>query len=233
MGALTLVCHDVIDVFALTASGSKLLTRSDRLVLPGAVMLEDHAVKFDVVEDEKTPVDWRKLGRPQNWVKLGFKVGGVRVVKTSRSVIIHPGKLRGFNVDELEVLAGQVIERTRLYLESRYGLILSEDGVPLHKPCWRVYNPAAETWAKAGSVSVPGVGRLDRSPPERVAHVEYDQKQLAVDAVMAPVVLARIDQKLDRLIESQIKLVEQIGAFVASLQETGVGAPQKPNPFSV
>lgn len=55
------------------------------------VGLEDYAVKFAVVEGEKCRIDWRKLGSPRNWVKLGVRIGGVRVVRTSRHVIIHPG----------------------------------------------------------------------------------------------------------------------------------------------
>ncbi len=250
MGALRLIQHDVIDIYDLTPTGSKILTTSDKPLLPGPVVLEDHAVKFGIVELEKedpslvkVPIKWEKLGQPQNWEKVGFKLGRIRVVKTSRSIIIHPGPLQGFNVDELEILAGQIIERVRLYLENRYGLVLTEEGIPLHKPCWRIYTPEAEVWARAGSVSVPGVGRLDKSPPGRQAHREYDQKSLAVAAVMEPVLLEDLDRRVAeltkgqaQLVENLAKLTEQITNLVVVLQQqpqASTSAPQKPNPFSV
>jgi len=228
MCALRLQCHDVYDIFSLTPFGSKLLTGSEEGRFAGEVfVLEDHAVKFEIVEHEKTSIDWRKLGQPQNWVKLGFKVGNVRVVKTSRSIIVHPGKLKGFNVDELEVTAGQIIERARAFLENRFGMVLSEEAVPLHKPIWQVFSPEAEEWAKAGTVTVDGVGRLDKSPPDRRAHREYDQKQLAVDAVRAPVILANLEYKVDSLATEIHELVSVLRELAA--QPQGLQDPRSKN----
>jgi hypothetical protein len=170
-------------------------------------VLEDHAVKFEIVEREKVAVDWRKLGQPRNWQKVGIKIGNVRVEKTSRNVIIHPGKLKGFDIDELEVTAGQVVERMRAFLENRFGMVLSEEGIPLHKPIWQVFSPEAEEWAKAGTVKVNGIGQLDKSPPERKAYREYDKKQLAVDAVMAPAILASIEHKVEAIAENVGRLI--------------------------
>jgi hypothetical protein len=69
------------------------LTTGERCVATGAVhVLEDHALKFEILKGENNnyPIDWRKLGQLRNWVKLVFKLGNVRVVKTSRHIIIHP-----------------------------------------------------------------------------------------------------------------------------------------------
>ena len=68
-----------------------------------------HAVKFEVLEWEKVPLDWKRLGRPRNWEKLGVRIGNVRVVWTSKSIIIHPGRLRGFDVDESLMLSGRIV----------------------------------------------------------------------------------------------------------------------------
>ncbi len=216
MGALRLQCRDAFATYSLTPFGLKLLTGSEGgFVAP--VVLEDHAVKFAIVEHEKSRIDWRKLGEPRNWVKLGFRVGNVRVVKTSRSIIIHPGKLKGFDVDELEVTAGRIVERVKAFLENRFGMVLSEEGVPLHKPVWQVFHSEAEEWAKAGTVKVEGVGQLDKSPPDRKAHREYDQKQLAIDAVMAPVILANIERKIDGLVDTTEKLAYSIERLSGAL----------------
>ena len=96
-------------------------------------------------------IDWERLGDVRNWVKLGFRVTGVRVVKTSKSVIVHPGPLKGFDVDQLEVDSGRIVERVRYILEVQYGMQLSDDCEFLHGPMWQVFHPdAKKEWVKAG-----------------------------------------------------------------------------------
>ena len=178
--------------YDLTPYGSKLLTGSDnQLRLP--VVFEDHPAKFLVLRWERVgSIDWEKLGKPRNWPKFGFRVTGVRVVKTSRSVIVHPGPLKGFNVDALEVDSGRIIERVRYILEVRFGMQLSDDCEFLHGPMWQVYRPEAREWIEAGSVKVLGVGALDESPKpwlrelSKVPHVEFERKEHAALAAVWP-----------------------------------------------
>jgi hypothetical protein len=221
--------------YDLTPYGSKLLTGSEgQLRLP--VVFEDHPAKFLVLCWERAgSIDWRKLGEPRNWCKLGFRVAGVRVVKTSRNVIVHPGPLKGFDVDALEVDSGRIIERVRYILEVKFGMQLSDDCEFLHGPMWQVYRPEAREWIKAGSVKVDGVGGLDASPKpwlrelSKVPHVEFERKahaavaaswppvasdpakRLATAAVNFPVVLENIESKIDGLTESLGRLVDSVG----------------------
>jgi hypothetical protein len=115
VGALRLQMDGIVKYYELTPFGLKLLnsstdfTTSERCDEVGVVhVLEDHAVKFEILKEEGKhhPLDWKKLCQPRNWVELGFKLGNVRVVKTSRHIIIHPGKLRDFNADQLLVMVG-------------------------------------------------------------------------------------------------------------------------------
>ncbi len=165
-GALRLKTDGIVKYYELTPYGSKLLTGSDgELRLP--VVFEDHALKFQVLRRERIKVDWEKLGNPNNWVKMGIKLGEVRVelnLGLETTVIIHPGQLKGFNVDELEMDSARVVERTRVVLEQKFGMLLSEAGVPLHDPRWRVYRPECHEWIQAGTVEVEGLGALDHSP---------------------------------------------------------------------
>jgi len=55
------------------------------------------------------------------------------VIETPRSIIIHSGKLRDFDADQLLVSAEQIVGRVRLELMVRFGMVLSEEGVPLQK----------------------------------------------------------------------------------------------------
>lgn len=218
VGALRLQQDGIVKYYSLTPYGSKLLTGSEgRLRLP--VVLEDHPVKFTIIEREKRVLDWVKLGSPRNWVKLGVRIGEVRVVKTSQSIIVHPGQLKGFNVDALEVDAGRIVERVRYILEVKFGMVLSDEAVPLHDPHWQVYRPECKEWVEAGTVEVKGVGRLDHSPPSRKPHLEYDKKHLAETAVNFPVILENLDGKIDFLNENVCRLVDSVGRLSDALSK--------------
>ena len=223
--ALRLKQDGIVKYYELTPYGSKLLTGSDgELRLP--VVFEDHAFKFRVLKRERCRVDWVKLGEPRNWRKLGVLIGVVRVelnLGLAPSVVIHPGQVKGFNVDELEMEAARIVERTRVVLEQKFGMHLSESGTPLHNPRWRIYRPECHEWISAGTVEVEGVGALDHSPTHDKKdplsgrpHLEYSDKRLAaraagfpiahdsgkrlaVSAVEFPVVLANLEAKLDAL----------------------------------
>lgn len=220
VGALRLQTDGIVKYYELTPFGAKFLVGSTDSTTGepckglGVVhVLEDHAVKFEVLkaEDKSSPVDWRKLGQPRNWVKLGFKLGAVRVVKTSRHIIIHPGKLRDFDADRLLVMAGEIVGRVRLELMVRFGMILSEQGTPLHDPVWEVFTPEAEALNGAGTFKVhlagDAVGALDNSPPDRKRHFEYNRKELAVAAVRSPELFVELAQKVDALIQTVNGLV--------------------------
>jgi hypothetical protein len=218
MGALRLQVADVIKYYSLTPYGLKILARSEEQVSE-SVVLEDHAVKFAVVEHEKCRIDWRKLGEPRNWEQLGAKVCGVKVEKTSRHVIIHPGRLRGFDVDELEVEAGRIVERIRLILEAKFGMVLADDGVPIHKPIFRFYSDEAKEDVKNGTCIVEGVGSVDCSPPERVPHEEYCGKERAKARLLLPDKVRRMEIKLDGLIVTVERLVDLTAKLVDSMTQ--------------
>src|SRR3990170_208186 len=95
VGVLRLLTDGIVKYYELTPFGAKILASSKNLTTGepdcavGTVhVLEDHAVKFEILkeEDKRHPIDWRKLGEPRNWVKLGFKLGNVRVGKTPRHI---------------------------------------------------------------------------------------------------------------------------------------------------
>ena len=210
IGALRLVTKDVFKEYTLTPYGSKILTTSESGVAEEVCCLEDYAVKFGVLDWGRVDVlDWKKLGRPRNWEKLGVVIGCVRVVRTPKNVIIHPGKLRGFDVDELLMFSGRVVERVKLVLESRFGMVLSEEGVPLHEPVTRFYSEEArELVRKLGTTVVEEVGSIDNSPPERVPHEEYRGKNLAKTRLLMPLKIQRLHDRVDELTGKVDSIVE-------------------------
>lgn len=230
--------------YDLTPYGSKILTGSEAEVLRLPVVFEDHPVKFGVLRWEALgSIDWEKLGQPRNWNKFGFRVTGVRVEKTPKNVIIHPGPLKGFDVDVLEVDSGRIIERVRYILEVKFGMQLSEDCEFLHKPMWQVFRPEAKQWIQAGSVKVDGIGALDESPKpakggvkdplSKTAHVEFNekrhaaiaaawppvasdlQKQLATDAPMYPLYL----EDVHRMVANQAGVLDAVMAKLENLDK--------------
>ena len=209
--------------YDLTPYGSKLLTGSDnQLRLP--VVFEDYPAKFRVLQWERPgSIDWENLGAPRNWVKLGFRVTGVRVVKTSRNVIVHPGALKGFDVDALEVDSGRIVERVRYILEVRFGMQLSDDCELLHGPMWQVYRPEAREWIKAGSVKVSGIGALDASPKpwlkklSGVPHVEFEKKEHAALASVWPPVASDPAKRLASAAPLYPLYLEEVHRMVVGL----------------
>jgi hypothetical protein len=232
VGALRLQTDGIVKYYELTPFGLKFLSSSmdlttgERCVAVGVVhVLEDHAMKFEILkeEDKHHPMDWKKLGQPRNWIKLGFKLGNVRVIKTPRHIIIHPGKLRDFNADQLLVTAGQIVGRVRLELMMRFGMKLSEEGVALHDPVWEVFTPEAEALDGAGTFKVHmadgATGGLDNSPPDRKRHFEYNRKELAVAAVRSPELFVELAQKVDVLVQTVNGLVTVNERLVGLLTE--------------
>lgn len=218
MGALRFQCRSASSVFSLTPYGSKVVTRSEGFVSE-TVCLEDFAWKFGVVEWEKRRLDWRKLGNPRNWEKLGVRIASVRVVRTSCSVIIHPGKFKGWDERELRDLAVRTVEWVKRILEDKFGMVLEPVGCKLHEPIFRFYSQEAREDVKYGTVITEGVGSTDNSPPERVPHEEYSGVERAHARHLLPDSVSRLERKVDVLAESTEKLVCCVGKLSDTLNK--------------
>ena len=222
MGALRFQCRSASSVFSLTPWGSKKITRGEGFV-DEAICVEDCAVKFGVLDWGRCDrLVWEKLGEPRNWVKLGCRVGGVRVVRTSESVIIHPGRLKGFSGEDhaLVLLAGRIVEWVRQILEGKFGMVLEEEGVPIRRePITRFYSEDAKEDMKYGVVITEGVGSTDASPPERVPHEEYSGLERAHARHLLPDSVRRIESKVDVLTDSLQKVVVSFDKFAGSFEQ--------------
>lgn len=169
LGYIRLKLSGVFHHYELTDSGSKILTGSERDVI---VVLEDYPVKFDVVSwGRADDLAWEKLGEPRNWVKLGFKVGSVRVVRTSKSIIVHPGRLRGDNSWHLIFVASRECNRVARWLAQRADMVL-RPGETIKRPMFQVYDQLAEMVTRSFSFKNQDGEGADRSPPARKGHWE-------------------------------------------------------------
>ena len=192
---------DAIKIYELTSLGQKVLTWGEGGVVEGGFtcVLEDYAVKFRVLSDRGC-LDWVKVGEPRNWVKLGLRFcDGVWVERTSRHVIVHSGRVLGFSPLGLLVEAGRVIEFVCAWLRD-HGLELDPFGVPVHEPVFRFYTREANLLGRFGTF-ITEKGSVDRSPPERVPHVEFKGLSTALNYIEMPDRLERVEKKLDILTE--------------------------------
>jgi len=200
LGLIQLQSKDVLHTYSLTPLGLTFLTRCEVGDGVGLVVeLEDYRVKFEVLEWEKYHIEWRKLGSPRNWQRFSVNLGGVFVEKTSKSVIVHTGRLKGWNPYELCAYAGQICERVRTVLETRFGMVLKE-GVPIQKvPRFHVNDPVAKEIIKKLNVEADGVGAIDASPPSKEPHLEFNGPVLASEYLTMPLKLTDLVEKVDRI----------------------------------
>jgi hypothetical protein len=170
--------HGKPRIFELTAFGQKFLTRCERGFCEPTVM-EDYPLKFRLLQDAGR-VNWVKLGQPNNWVKMGFKVSGIRVEKNcgdQPTVIIHTGQLSGFDPDALFLEAGTIVGLVRARLLD-LGVVTDEVGFPIRRKWFKDYTPEAEILIRSGTVETQD-GHIDASPPDNDAHEErgYEQQK--------------------------------------------------------
>jgi hypothetical protein len=86
--------------------------------------------------------------------------------------MIHPGHIKGFNLDELMMDSARIVEQVKFFLEATYGIELDQKGeLPKRKdgkgpirPRWRIYDPIIKDWMESGSVEIPGYAAADASP---------------------------------------------------------------------
>ena len=170
--------HGKPRIFELTGFGNAFLTRCER-GFSEPCMLEDYPLKFRVLQDAGR-VNWKKLGDPNNWIKLDFKVHGIRVEKNlglQPTLVIHTGQLSGFDPDALLVEAGAIVALVRARLLD-LGVVTDDVGIPLRKAWFKTYTPEAEELNQSGTVQTED-GQIDHSPPDKIAHEErgYEQQK--------------------------------------------------------
>mgnify|MGYP000162011796 CR=1 FL=1 len=227
-GLIELAKKDVINIYRLTLLGKKILMRSDG-GRGRVVALEDYPVKYEILEGEKVGVDWEKLGRPRNWVKLGFKIGGVRVVKTSRSIIIHPGRVEGFDPYELLYLSGRICDRVAGWLEDHLGMKLGR-GEPIRRPGFQVKDAFGKFIADYMTVK-NDVGSIDASPPSREGHLDIWSPEYAKEYLLLPARLRSIERIVSEYgehLRTHTRVMKKLDKILSKLEKILVPSEMKP-----
>jgi len=152
--------------------------------------------KYPVLSGPREALDWRRV--PQacgHWVSLIGDEGGVRVVKTSRHVIVWCESISGRDPDELLLRAKAVADRVAASLCVKYGFRLGE-GRLVPKKHIGVYDPAAELLSRRFEVS-DDVGKIDRS--EGLGEIDWFSVKAAKDYLLMPSRVENLERKLEAL----------------------------------
>jgi len=210
-GLLRLQQKGVMCYYALTEEGSRYLTGSEERPRM-TVVSEDYAIKYPILREPQRAVDWVKLGKPRNWVKLGFTVGGIQVVKTTKHIIVHPGQVKGYDPYELLYLQGEMCGRVVRWLEDHLGMRVGR-GEPIRKPGIQIYDPVAKLLNRYYTLK-DDVGAVDASPPSKEAHLEYWDPRWAKSALLAPMHLEAILSQLNVLAQGQVTTSQQMKTLI-------------------
>ena len=136
-----------------------------------------------------------------NWTALIGLESGVKVEKTSRSILVYCDVLRGRDPYELSMLAKEQADRVATSLCLKYGLRLG-DGKLGRKPHWGIYDPVAEVISKHAIVS-DDIANIDRS--ETYGEIDWFSPEAAKDYLLMP----RNVRRLAELQEKQIATMEE------------------------
>ena len=82
----------------------------------------------------------------------------------------------------------------------------------------RFYSEEAGELVKLGTTIVEDVGSIDNSPPERVPHEEYVGKDLAKARLLMPLILSRLEQRVDDVENKLTKLSANVCELVSILK---------------
>jgi hypothetical protein len=218
--------------YRMTALCQKFLTESENGYRQ-PFTLEDYALKFPLIAD-RSSLDWKKVGKPRNWVKLGIRFGSVFVEKClglRPSVTIHSGQLAGFDSEELFVEAGQIIAMVRVILIDK-GVQLGDVGTRVRDPNVKLFTPeASELHEKFGNLNTQD-GTIDASPPEKIPHVERSREQQRDYLAMASRIKrieerSQLSAEQDQRNERRLERIEATQERICIAQENLATAEEK------
>lgn len=211
-GLIRIYAEGIPRIYELTALGQKFLIGSER-GFREPVSIEDYALKFPLIAD-RSNIKWELLGRPNNWKKMGFKLGSITVEKTTQNIIIHSGQLSGFYEDELYAQAGGIVEMVRAKLVD-LGVETGDVGSRVRDGNVKMFTPEADKLHRDFGNVTTDDGQIDDSPPEDVPHEERSRPQqrdyLAMSRRIAEIAAAQPEQqkRMER-IESSLVNIEKV-----------------------
>jgi DNA-binding MarR family transcriptional regulator len=208
-------------LYDLTPLSSKLLTWSERGFCEPFV-LESYALKFPLLRDNSN-IDWKKLGKPNNWEKFGSIFFGCRVEKNlgkQPTVIIRTERVCGFSDREAFALAGAKIQAVRAWL-AIHGVHTSANEVEVGDPNLKFYTPEAELLHDEFGNITTDCGIIDDSPPEKMPHEERSRRQ-QVDYLNTPLLVRKLSASVEKQsaeIKGQKEEITGLKEVVAQLVE--------------
>lgn len=153
--------------------------------------------KFPILREGVYPLgDFRRV-EMQNWTALLGLEQGVKVRKTTGSWIVHVETLYGRSPGELVTRAKNLADRVSMGLMSKYGCVLGQ-GMINRRHELGVDDPAAQLLNQYFTVSTPN-RVIDDSPGEDEGEIDHLGRDAAVEYLLMPERVKKVEGKLDIL----------------------------------
>lgn len=205
--------------YELTARGKNFLGSCEGVVFgSGVFRLEKVQFRYRILCEGVLPGDFRRV-EMVNWTALLGLEQGVKVRHTSRSWIVHVETLYGRSPGELFVLAKGLADRVAAGLCRKYGCRLGE-GELCRGYELAVDDPVARLLSRYFTVCVPGRARMDHSPGEFEGEIDFLQRDMAVEYLLMPERVKRLEGQLEAVYGDLEKLngnVERLAGILSRL----------------
>ena len=173
--------------YSLTERGKKVLTGCERIAPGFLFRLHNVVFRYRLLELGVDPPGWTRVQK-RNWVALFGRELGLRVEKTSKSVLVYCDVVEGYNPDDLLLRAKDQADGVADCLQRKYGMKLGL-GKRCRKPHLGVYDPVAALMSKYVQIS-DDTARIDMS--ETLGEIDWLSEQAAKDYLLMPGYVRRI-----------------------------------------
>ncbi len=192
------VTRDTFKILEITQAGKNFLAMYQDLSAKSTPICRAENIRFKapVYKMPSSLVDWQKV-EMHNWtqytsnvdcIKVKFNDGKEPNIEFLADPIDGSDPIKLYCTLLLDCEdAAKYLERT---LDMRIGRLEVSD-----KGEWVVYNPLARTIAKyAGRITIPGIGKINASLPDRIGEFEFFDPRAAAQFLDMPRRLERIEQ---------------------------------------
>jgi hypothetical protein len=162
-----------------------------------SVRLEHCGFKYEVLEEPRLEIHWKKVVELRNWQQFIGSCCGLTIQRNPKHLVIYADVLEGENPFQLLLQARDECDHLASYLESKFKMRLGRPE-PLGNAEWAVWDPVAEQLTKINAKVDTALARLDRSWHK--GEIDWKDPRAAYEYLTMPGRLARIEATLAELL---------------------------------
>ena len=216
--------------YDLTLRGKNFLGSCEGVLFSSGVFrLHRCFFKFPILREGVYPLGSFREVELVNWsALLGLELG-VKVRKTTRHWIVHVETLYGRSPGELVNLGKNLADRVSAALMSKYGVVLGQGEINRRHELG-IDDPVANFLNRYFTVSTPK-RVLDDSPGEDEGEIDHLGRDAAVDYLLMPERVKKLEGKLDSLgydleaVTESLKRISDVLGKLTQLEPSAESAP--------